>query len=81
MTFTKVTKKEIGENQKNRYKQHNLHEDLLRFLKSKYKYARVEDSYYNNNNDLRRAIQYCIEFNNMPIAVFMKDGITYIERL
>lgn len=81
MTFTKVTKKEIGENQKNRYKQHNLYKDLLRFLKSRYKYARVEDSYYNNNNDLRRAIQYCIEFNNMPITVFMKDGITYIERL
>lgn len=81
MTFTKITKDQIKNNQKEKHKQTDLKNDLTDFLKSRYKYAKVEDSYYNNNNDLRRAIQYCIELNNMPIVVFMKNGITYIESL
>lgn len=81
MTFTKVTKDQIKDNKRNKRGRHNLYNDLMDFLRSRYKYAKVEDDYFNNNNDLRRAIQYCIEFNNLPIAVFMKNGITYIERL
>lgn len=81
MTFTKVTKDQIKNNQRSKRRRHDLYDDLMSFLKSKYKYAEVRDDYYNNNNDLRRAIQYCIELNDLPIAVFMRNGITYIERL
>ena len=81
MTFTKVTKDQIRDNKRNKRERHNLYNDLMDFLRSRYKYAKVEDDYCNNNNDLRRAIQYCIECNDLPIAVFMKNGITYIERL
>lgn len=81
MTFTKVTKDQIKNNHGGKRRRHDLYDDLMRFLKSKYKYAEVRDDYYNNNNDLRRAIQHYIEFNDLPIAVFMKNGITYIERL
>lgn len=81
MIFTKVTKDEIRNNKRNKRGKNYLYDDLVRFIKSKYKYAVVEDDYYNNNNDLRRAIQTCIENHDLPIAVFMKNGITYVERL
>lgn len=81
MIFTRVTKDQIKNNRKERRKEHDLYKDLINFLKSRYKYAEVEDDYYNNNNDLRRAIQHYIESHDLPIAVFMKNGITYIERL
>lgn len=81
MTFTKVTKEEIKNSKRERRYRTDLRYDLVDFLKSGYKYAKVEDDYYNNNNDLRRAIQHYIEAHNLPIAVFMKNGITYIERL
>lgn len=81
MTFTEVTKDQIRNNKRERGEQTNLRNDLIDFLKSGYKYAAVEDDYYNNNNDLRHAIQHYIEAYNLPIAVFMKNGITYIERL
>lgn len=81
MTFTKITKDQIGNNQREKHERTNLKNDLTNFLKSRCKYAEVEDNHYNNNNDLRRAIQYCIESNDLPIAVFMKNGITYIENL
>lgn len=53
---------------------------LREFILSGKHMARVSDDYYNNNNDLRRAIQQCIEDNHLPIHVFMKYGRTYIER-
>lgn len=81
MIFTKVTKDQIKNNRKERRKEHDLYRDLINFLKSGYQYAEANDDYYNNNNDLRRAIQQRIELHNLPIAVFMKNGITYIERL
>lgn len=83
MKFTEVTKDQIKEGRvkKEKRKQNELKNDLIEFLGTKYEYAIVEDDYYNNNNDLRRAIQHCVETNDLPIAVFMKNGITYIERL
>lgn len=63
---------------------HNHAADILRdlkwFIKSPNTFCRVEDPYYNNNNDLRRAIQSVIECNDLPIHVFMKHGNTYIEK-
>ena len=58
-------------------------EDLHDFLATGYQYAEVVDAehFYNNNNDLRRAIQMCIETHNLPIFVFMYAGKTYVERI
>lgn len=78
MNFYHVTAEELGG------KSHKppicLVNELEEFIKSSKEIARVEDNRYNNNNDLRRAIQYCIEANNLPLHVFMKYGKTYIER-
>lgn len=83
MKFTEVTKESILEGRER--KQHNkeLKNDLMEFLATGFQYARVDDTegYYNNNNDLRRAIQSCIKSNELPMVVFMFQGITYVERL
>lgn len=83
MRFIEVTKKQILEKKKKNTRNSWLKNDLLEFLATGYEYAEVkdDDGYYNNNNDLRRAIQSCIEYNDLPIAVFMYQGITYIQRL
>lgn len=80
MTFTEITKEDII-NKPNKGKNKKIKADLEKFLKTDYQYAIVHDNFYNNNNDLRRAIQSCIEYHDLPIAVFMHDGITYVERL
>ena len=80
MTFTAVTKEDII-NKPRKGKNTEITENLEKFLSTGYQYAKVSDDYYNNNNDLRRAIQGCIEYHDMPIAVFMYGGITYVERL
>ena len=80
MTFKEVKKDDII-NKPNKGKNKKIKTDLEKFLKTGYQYAIVNDTFYNNNNDLRRAIQSCIEYNDMPIAVFMYGGITYVERL
>lgn len=80
MTFTEITKENIVKKNK-KGKNKELKEELEKFIATGYQYAVVHDDFYNNNNDLRRAIQGCIEYHDMPIAVFMHDGITYVERL
>jgi hypothetical protein len=80
MKFIEVTKNDIVKKKKKR-RNEDLKAELENFLKTGYQYAKVKDNYYNNNNDLRRAIQNCIEYHDMPIAVFMYSGITYVERL
>ncbi len=82
MKFTETTQEEIFATANKRpYK--NLKDDLDKFLATGYRYAKVEDTegHYNNNNDLRRAIQACINLNNLPIVVFMYKGLTYVENL
>lgn len=81
MKFTKTTKEAILKKNEKRTYNYWLKNDLLEFLATGYEYAQVEDDHYNNNNDLRRAIQSCIEYNDLPIAVFMYRGITYVQRL
>lgn len=80
MTFKEVKKEDI-KNKPNKGKNKKIKDDLEKFLKTSYQYAIVNDTFYNNNNDLRRAIQNCIECHDLPIAVFMHNGITYVERL
>lgn len=58
----------------------SLLKKLEAFINSGEQIVRVEDDRFNNNNDLRRSIQHCIENNGLPIHVFMKYGKTYIER-
>lgn len=79
MKFYPVTKGELIKQSKNNHS-HEIYMALLKFMDSGYTFCRVEDDYYNNNNDLRRAIQSVIEVKNMPIHVFMKAGNTYIEK-
>jgi hypothetical protein len=80
MKFIEVTKEDIiKKNRKSKNKE--LREELEGFIAAGYQYAKVSDRHYNNNNDLRRAIQSCIEYHDLPIAVFMYNGITYVERL
>lgn len=81
MKFTKTTKEAILEKNEKKIYNREIKQDLLEFLATGYEYAQVEDDHYNNNNDLRRAIQSCIEYNDLPIAVFMHQGITYVQRL
>ena len=71
----------FGANNKTRNKE--MKNNLSYFISTGYKYAEVIDNenHYNNNNDLRRAIQDCINRNNLPIRVFMWRGKTYIERI
>lgn len=79
MKFYPVTKKDLIHTSKNSHCS-ELYTDLLKFINSNDQLCRVEDDYYNNNNDLRRAIQSVIEVKNLPIHVFMKSGMTYIEK-
>lgn len=83
MKFIKATRETILDNAKRKSLNKELKNDLLEFLATGYEYAEVKDDEhrYNNNNDLRRAIQSCIEYNDLPIAVFMFQGITYVQRL
>jgi hypothetical protein len=83
MIFTETTKEEILEGKEKKVYNRELKNDLLEFLATGYQYARVDDNEgcYNNNNDLRRAIQSCIKLNALPMVVFMFQGITYVERL
>lgn len=81
MTFKEVKKDNIINKKKRKRKNEELKIELEKFLATGYQYAKVSDDYYNNNNDLRRAIQSCAEYHDLPIAVFMHDGITYVERL
>ena len=80
MKFTEVTREDII-NKPRKAKSKETKENLEKFLSTGYQYAKVSDNHYNNNNDLRRAIQSCIENYDLPIAIFMRDGITYVERL
>lgn len=83
MNFTEVTREQISERRYSKAPNKELKEELNKFISLGYQYARVDDTegHYNNNNDLRRAIQTCIIKNDLPIAVFMYKGITYLERL
>lgn len=36
---------------------------------------------YNNNNDLRRAVQEAIRNNSLPLKVFMINGYVYVRRI
>lgn len=79
MKFYPVTKKDLMRPSKNRYRD-EVYMALLEFMDSDYTFCRVEDPHYNNNNDLRRAIQSVIDIKNMPIHVFMKHGNTFVEK-
>lgn len=82
MKFTQVTLETIRKmDEKERRERGSVKQALLEFIASGYDYAKVEDEWYNNNNDLRRAIQSCIEINELPLMVFMRNGITYVGRL
>lgn len=83
MKFIKATRETIMDSAKRKSLNKELKNDLLEFLATGYEYAEVKDDehHYNNNNDLRRAIQGCIEYNDLPIAVFMFQGVTYVQRL
>lgn len=59
----------------------NVKLELLRFLDSDMTIAKVTDTYYHNNNDLRRAIQSAIVGSELPIRVFMCNGNTYVEKM
>ena len=83
MRFEETTKEEILSGKEERTYNRELKNDLLEFLATGYQYAKVidTDGHYNNNNDLRRVIQGCIEYNDLPIMVFMHKGVTYVQRL
>lgn len=82
MKFTEVTLEDIRKmDEKERRERGSVKQALLEFIASGYDYAKAEDEWYNNNNDLRRAIQSCIEINELPLMVFMRNGITYVGRL
>ena len=83
MKFTETSREAILESKEKKPVNRELKNELQKFLSSGYEYARVDDTegYYNNNNDLRRAIQNCIKTNDLPMVVFMFQGITYVERL
>lgn len=83
MRFIEVTKEQILEEKGRNAYNRELKLDLLEFLATGYEYAEVRDDqhHYNNNNDLRRVIQGCIEYNDLPITVFMHKGVTYVQRL
>lgn len=83
MRFIETSREAILESKKGKALNKELKNDLLKFLDTGFQYAEVKDDegHYNNNNDLRRAIQTCIQYNNLPIIVFMYSGRTYVERL
>lgn len=83
MKFVETTKESILAGKVRKEKNTKLEEELNKFLASKADCALVidEEGHYNNNNDLRRAIQTCINLNNLPLIVFMFQGNTYVERL
>ena len=79
MKFYPVTNKDLMRQPKRR-RRDTVYMALLEFMNSNYTFCRVEDPHYNNNNDLRRAIQSVIDTKNLPIHVFMKHGDTYVEK-
>lgn len=81
MTFYEVKPQELVRDSKLKNSD-SVKSDLIQFINSDKELARVEDeaNFYNNNNDLRRAIQYCIEHYNMPIHVFMKYEKVYVQK-
>lgn len=83
MKFIETTREHIISNAVNKKSHKDLKDKLMQFLETGYQYAEVidDEGRYNNNNDLRRAIQYCIKMNDLPIVVFMYKGVTYIEKL
>lgn len=79
MKFIEVEIKEVSARSSKKHS--SIYPDLIKFLESDMKMARVEDkSYNNNNNDLRRAIQGIIVRYQLPIKVFMLNGDVYISR-
>ena len=73
MKFVETTKEAILAVKARKEKNTKLKEELRKFLESGVDCALVidEEGHYNNNNDLRRAIQTCINLNNLPLIVFM----------
>lgn len=57
-----------------------VYKTLLEIMKTNISLCRVEDDYYYNHNDLRRAIQSVIKVYDLPLRVFMRCGKVYVEK-
>lgn len=81
MYFVSIDFSEL--NRKKNRNREKTEEFVKSFLSSNEYLVKVIDDCgdFNNNNDMRRTIQSCIERNGYNLKVFMSSGVVFLRRM